>query len=311
MKKTLGNFKILSVSDGDTIGVDRAPMPDVSGRKTLRLLHLDTEETESPKELGPVTTFGKEVKELASRWFAGRGNDVELKGDGEGLCDDYFHRPLVQVFSGGECYQEHAVASGWSPYFMKYGYSCEYHEILVEAAAKARKDKAGIWSPALQGRPEREARPYQLLEKWWRLRADQIRRADAVSQENFCNLVNGKDYAKAMLKAAAGEEVQAFGEIARPPGSGKAGRGLFIIRVKLDAPFYVYVAPDAPQREKIIGYVETQFISNLKHLPESLLKGNFAFIRGRLALFSQNRHDIPSITVTHAGQISKEPMENI
>lgn len=312
MNTSLGKFKVQKIYDGDTIEVDRVPMPAISPRKNLRLLNIDTEETTSPKELGPVTAFGKEVKNLAEQWFAKREYQVELKTDDGHCISDYYNRPLVHVFSQGDNYEQHAISLGWTPYFSKYGYSQEYHEILSEAEKRAERDCLGIWSNTLKQRPDSEGRPYQLLRQWWQLRAEQVQMAQEFQKKghSLYNLLNGQDYAQILQKAATGEEVQIFGAISRPGKNRQGGEGLFEIQVKMDVPFYIYIPHESPQRQKLIDTIDNDYISTIYRLPESLLKPNFAFLRGRLSKFNYHGHQIPEMIVTRLEQIDKKPFSN-
>lgn len=308
MGTSLGTFKIVKVIDGDTVEIERPPIADAT-RRTLRFLNLDTEETSKPKDLGPVTEYGKEVTNLAAAWYTQRGNKVELKTDGSQAHSDFYGRALVQVFAGGDHYQKHAIANGWTPYYEKYGYSEEYHDVLAEAENKARRDKLGIWSDKLQKRPDSASRPYDLLKKWWRMRAEQIKLAmDAQKgRANLYVLVNGKDYSKLVGKAGSREELQVFGEVTRPAGGEAAGRGLFVLSVKQDVPFYIYVAQDAKQRDEIIRYIGDTFISDIHKLPGSLLKPNYLFVRGAISMYAHYGHQIPEIVVTSKEQVSIKP----
>ena len=303
----LGKFKIVTVADGDTIKVDRAPMPEISHRNTLRLLHLDTEEISNPKLFGPVTDYARQVQEMACAWFAERGNQVELQSEGAPLCG-YFDRPLVQVFAGGEHYQQHAIAAGWSPYFCKYGYSQEYHQQLQQAQSLAQSEQKGIWSPQLQARPDKENRPYALLLDWWKIRAEQIQ--SAFEQQRQCPdlllLVNGRDYAQVLTRAQQQQSAIVFGEISRPPGGSQAGSGLFLIQVKMNLPFYLYVSKKIHNRAELIAAIEAQFISNTRTLPDSLVKNNFAFVSGRLTLYHYHGQQIPEIIITDPSQVRQD-----
>lgn len=308
MGRNLGNFHIYSVVDGDTLELKEAPMPDVTTRKSLRLVSIDTEETNVPKSLGPVTEYGKEVKRLAQLWFSERKNEVTVESEGNICTSDYFDRALVYVSAGGTLYQEHAIASGWTPYYMKYGYSEEYHGRFVQAEEKARRDKKGIWSPALQKRPKGDGRPYELLIQWWKMRAEQIKLAKEFKSKNPINLlINGQEYKDVLAKAIKGESAQIFGEIDRPSAKEYSGEGFFVIRTKLHAPFYVYVPHQAKQRDKIIESIEGNFLSNTQALPASLLKPNYIFLQGQLGIYAPYGNQIPEMVVTSLDQLSKTP----
>jgi micrococcal nuclease len=231
-----------------------------------------------------------------------------LKTEGDLVASDFYGRALVQVFAGTEHYQQYAVAMGWTPYYEKYGYSEEYHESFVEAENKARRDKLGVWSTAMQNRGPK-GRPYDLLKQWWHMRAEQVKLAREFKKQgkNLSILANGEDYMKAFEQAQKNEEGQVFGEIARPSGKDQSGRGLFLLQVKMDVPFYLYVQDSAKQRDAIISHIETNFLSSLKNLPASLLKPNFIFVRGRFSLYSHYGHQIPEILVNHMDQISTKP----
>ena len=313
MGTDLGKFQVTKVIDGDTINVDRPPMPAITPRQSLRFLNLDTEETHKPKDLGPVTAYGKEVTALAEKWYAERGNQVTLKTEGSLQLSDFYNRVLVQVFAGKDHYQQHAIANGWSPYYAKYGYSEEYHQVFAEAEAKAKRDKLGIWSDKQQKRAPRDSRPYDLLERWWNMRAERIKLAMDAQQrgDKLLILLNGRNLAEARQKAQNGEEAQVFGDLERTKGGEMAGSGLFILNVKLDVPFYVYVAADAKQRNNIIAHLEKTYLSNSHKLPDSLVKANFVFLRGKLTMYSNYGNQIPEIVINSLDQVGDAPFASV
>lgn len=258
----LGVFKVTSVSDGDTIRVSTPPMPELTTKKSLRLLNIDTEETTNPKLLGPVTQYGKEVTKLAREFFKKSDNRVVLYAENK---VGFFGRPLVYVHNmDGRCYQEYAISEGWSPYYCKYGYAHgEYHQPFIKAQERAKKQKKGIWSDKMQNRIV--GRPYGDLLKWWELRAEAL--ADAYFDENFI-LTNSEDYS--MLEGLEGQDVTVFGELS----CANQDKGFFTIKVGMKKHFYVYCPSNRELQQDLVD----RFIST----EEDLIKNNFIKLRGTL-----------------------------
>ena len=170
------DLKLTKVVDGDTVKVE---LNDTE--ESLRLICLDTEESYAGGTK-PVTKAGK----LASAWareFFGVNDDgfpetdirVDVEFDtGDPLTEALrkhrgkYGRLICYVYKGDINYNVHAVASGWSPYFVKYGRSRLYHNELMQAEAAAQSTNLPIWDPATnEGGP---ARDYEQLVPWWHLR---------------------------------------------------------------------------------------------------------------------------------------------
>jgi micrococcal nuclease len=80
-----------------------------------------------------------------------------------------YGRLICYVHKGEENYNLRAVLEGYSPYFLKYGRSREYHKEFVSNEAKAQAENRIIWNPETnQGGKTRE---YTELIPWWSLRA--------------------------------------------------------------------------------------------------------------------------------------------
>ena len=188
----LGEFQLKDkkpIIDGDTVKVEGL---DAS----LRLLAIDTEETfkkkkekelfksmsfadyaahirgDSPFPAKFATPAGEEAREYAEDFFAGHST-VRLEFDELSRQRGVYGRYLVYVFvkKDGEWvnYNVECVRAGWSPYFMKYGYSRRFHEEFVEAQEYAQANKLGIWGDGVDHYFDYDER----LE-WWKRRANAL-----------------------------------------------------------------------------------------------------------------------------------------
>ena len=159
-------LKLTKVVDGDTVKVEINDAVE-----SLRLICLDTEES-WPGGSKPVTKAGQMASEWAKQYF-GVGDDglpagevlVDIEfdtNDPVNLClkkhRGNYGRLICYVYKGGENYNLKAVEHGWSPYFVKYGYSRKYHTEFQRAENEARSNHLGIWAPEAMGYPNYEER---------------------------------------------------------------------------------------------------------------------------------------------------------
>ena len=221
--------EVVKVVDGDTIHVRRGGTIE-----KLRLLSVDTEEkisgqpNTSPTK--PATVFGQETMLWAQELFAGLATDgtparVELRfPDGEEARDVYGRLLCHVLLPDGTDFNLRLVREGWSPYFVKYGYSRICHEAFRAAEEEARAAKRGIWNPATnrartKGAPE-VRRPYDRLRPWWEARARAIEEFRARRAKDPAHLVDAEDpaglqRALELCRAQPDEEVEVFGSIER------------------------------------------------------------------------------------------------
>lgn len=225
---TLGEFMLDptgAILDGDTVkvfGLD----------SSLRLIGIDTEETfknradkvaartdfdayakaKRGREPFPVkygTEAGEEAAAFARKWFRGVQR-VRLEYDEPLRKLDVFGRHLVHIFGlkKGRWYHYNVdcVRAGWSPYFMKYGYSERFHEAFEDAQEEAREDGLGIWGDAVEHYPDYDERL-----PWWTRRAEQLKHFKEAHGDDPRYVMLGVPGAFDRLIAAAGQSRIVFG----------------------------------------------------------------------------------------------------
>lgn len=123
--------KVVSVKDGDTIGV----LWD--GKEVrVRLAHIDCPERGQP--------FGQPAKQLTSDLCYGK--DVKVT---QVDAPDRFGRLIAAVHVDGQCVNMELVRAGFAWHFLKYSSDSTYSAL----ESLARRDKAGLWGEALPVAP--------------------------------------------------------------------------------------------------------------------------------------------------------------
>ncbi|MEB3341754.1 thermonuclease family protein [Okeania sp.] len=205
------NLQTTKVVDGDTIKVllnDK--------RESIRLHYVDTEESYS-EYTKPVTDMGKQSTEMAIKYFTlpnGELAEVDIEFEADDPLEkclekyrDHQGRLITYVHKNGENFNIKLIKEGWSPYFIKYGYSQLYHQEMMVAEMEAQANNLGIWNPEIsQRKPKRN---YSLLLPWWALRAGIV--------ENYRTygiavgvLDVRLDFPKILAAAEAGEYITVF-----------------------------------------------------------------------------------------------------
>lgn len=143
------NLQVTKVTDGDTIKVDIDGVVE-----SLRLTCLDTEESQ---ERGgkPKTNAGLDAKKFAEEFFTNDDGshvrvDIEFDTDDSfEIClkkhRDNFGRLLCYVHKDSQNYNLETIKQGYSPYFVKYGFSRTYHDSFTLAERDAQAKKQVIW----------------------------------------------------------------------------------------------------------------------------------------------------------------------
>lgn len=217
-------FEIERVVDGDTLWIRR------NGEvEKLRLLAVDTEERlgkgHAASATKPQTVFGEETALWADQLFAklakeGGKPKVGLVFPGGKEQRDVYGRLLCHVLlPDGTDYNLLLVKQGWSPYFDKYGNDEVDHAAFARAQADARRRAVGIWNPktnaaASPGEPS-AIRPYAKLLPWWSVRAKAVEAFRKRKAESHDACFHAEDKAGLARAAAAGLEVEVFGEVGR------------------------------------------------------------------------------------------------
>lgn len=253
-------FEIVTVIDGDTIHITR------NGKKEkLRLLSVDTEEKlqsgTKPDSTKPPTVFGEECAQWAQEFFAKLGHDgqpprIGLLFPGGREQYDFYGRLLCHVIlPDGTDYNLMLVEMGKSPYFSKYGYSEIEHEAFVAAQDIARRQQLGIWNPktnvaATPGVPSAR-RPYDKLLPWWDARGEAVAAFHAARAKDAHAVCDTDDPESLAAAAAAGQEFDCFGEIAKVDEK-DGGLTIHFRASQRDKAFVVFVPKDAAEAHRAL-----------------------------------------------------------
>lgn len=132
-----GPYRVLSVTDGDTIRVD---VEGVSTR--VRLIGIDTPEVRDPRK--PVQCFGKQASERAHELLDGRA--VRLEFDPTQGRTDRYGRLLAYVWlNDGSMVNESMVRDGYAHEYT-YGEPYKYRGRLKEMQRSASEAGRGLWA---------------------------------------------------------------------------------------------------------------------------------------------------------------------
>ena len=291
------------VVDGDTI---RVFLPNSSDDESLRILSLDTEESNAGGGK-PVTNWGKKAKERAIAYFEGTSSvTIEFPGneDLETCLQKYrgnFGRLLVHVFKDGVDYQEVMIREGYSPYFNKYGNAnfASHHNRYIQAERDAQRDHIGVWDQMTAN--GQEMRNYAALGVWWELRArsiDHYRKLKAVDP----SILNSRlDFPQIKALAETASDATIFTALASIRRVG--GRHGLISIGSLHQPFALFI-PDmeSDEGQKIIQLLETRYIS----AGESNPRRSYAYVTGKLSTYRDN----PQMVIESPDQITDLPPSN-
>ncbi len=290
---------VVRAVDGDTVRM-RA-----DGREeSIRILALDTEESNSGSRTKPKTPWGRAAKVEAERLLP-KDAAVTLEFPGtESLAEcwqkhrDNFGRVLGFVHAAGLDFQEHMIRTGYSPYFVKYGYADfpAYRARYTAAEREAQSAHRGVWDQlAVNGA---EARNYALLGVWWHLRA-QVIAAYREARIGDPLLFNSRlDYERLLLLAADEAEATVFTELREYHRVG--GRHVVVTIGSLQQPFQLFV-PDADSDagQAILRLLDDRYIADEPDHP----RRSYAYVRGTLKRFGGR----PEIVVRAKEQISDDP----
>lgn len=297
---TTVNATVVRVVDGDTVRL-RADGKEQS----VRLLALDTEESNRGSSTKPLTPWGRKAKEEAQRLLPA-GSAVILEFPGTETLEecwekhrDNFGRVLGFVHKNGMDFQEHMVREGYSPYFVKYGYVdfTAYHERYTVAEREAQTANRGVWDQLTVNGSE--ARNYAMLGVWWHLRADLIDQYRGKREANPNLLNSRRDYARLVELARQEQEVTVFTELREYHRVG--GRHVVVTIGSLQQPFQVFVPnADAEPGQTILRLLDNRYIAVEPDHP----RRSYAYVRGPLKLFDGK----PEIVVRSMEQITDQPV---
>jgi micrococcal nuclease len=292
------------VVDGDTLRVQLNGKEEV-----LRIQALDTEESNAGGTK-PVTPHGRAAKKAATEFFP-KNSKVTLEFAGTEPLEiclekyrDNFGRLLVFIHKDDKDFQEYMIETGYSPYFVKYGYVSipEYHDRYTKAECKAQAESAGLWDQIRVNNSE--INNYALLTTWWHLRAkviDEYR----LFKEKMPEILNTRlDYATLIEKAEAEQTAIVFTELRTYQRT--RGNHLIIDIGSRQQPFQVFV----PEVDSDAGQDILRLLLN-RYIPGDTVhpRRGYAYVEGPLNLY-QNRENFPPIVqlkVTKIDQIRDRP----
>ncbi|KAI9131248.1 thermonuclease family protein [Acaryochloris sp. CCMEE 5410] len=290
---------VVRVVDGDTI---RVLLPYLDQEKSLRLLNLETEESNSGSNK-IITPWGQQAKERAERFFQPQ-DLVTLEYPGTEpaeIChrryQDNYGRPLLLIHKQGVDYQEVMIREGYSPYFNKYGNAAfsEYHQRYQQAERDAQQANLGVWDQlAVNGE---KIHNYAALGIWWGLRAEII---DGFRQykAHQPDLLNSRlDFEEIVARAQHQEKVVVFTELRSLRRITATSARIEIGSVK--QPFSLYL----PNTESPGGKAVVNLLNNRYFSTENAPKRSYAYVAGQLRMFNKN----PQITIKSTSQIMDEP----
>jgi endonuclease YncB( thermonuclease family) len=223
----VGEFKITSIVDGDTIHVNGLD-------SSLRLLGIDTEESyhneedrrcveagweqclkkkrgSSSRPVKMSTPLGDQAKTWAQKFFDGV-TVVRIERDHPAEIRDRYNRYLAYVFAQKAGvwvnYNVEACRAGMAPYFDKYGRSRRFHDEFKKAEVEAKAAKRGIWATGVMSYPD-----YPEREAWWNARGDFVEefRQAAVDKPNYIDITHWDSLEQ--LEKLAGKEVVMLGTV--------------------------------------------------------------------------------------------------
>ncbi len=135
----LGLYRVVSVSDGDTIKV----MMDKK-IETVRLIGVDTPETVDPRR--PVQCYGREASNFTKKSLSNQ--NVKLESDVLSGDRDKYKRLLRYVFlEDGQNFNQVLIEDGYGHEYTYNSIPYKYQEIFKKSEINARENSRGLWAP--------------------------------------------------------------------------------------------------------------------------------------------------------------------
>lgn len=288
------HLPVLDVVDGDTLHIELH-----GKRETLRFCGIDTEESKGNSGK-PITKAGKMASEMAKEYFR-QGDgwchiDIEFETDDlEDVCltkhRDKYGRLLCYIHCHNENFNLKLIREGWSPYFVKYGYSRVYHEAFQKAQQEAQDSRLVIWNPKTnQGGPSRD---YDDLMPWWERRGQRVQIFRDRGKPNGALEVR-EDYDSIQKYVGSEQHVTVFCDL-QGGISARPGTGAVIDVGTRTRPFSLWL-PDAESdsQQKLIEHIEAKYAR----------RGvGFAYITGAITQYK----DKLQIVLQDEKQLSEQP----
>jgi micrococcal nuclease len=132
---TPGYYKVVNVSDGDTITVNM----DGNDEK-IRFIGVDTPETIKPNS--PQECYGKEASEYLKNLLSGQ--EVKLEADPINQNRDRYNRLLRYVYFNDQLVNQQIIEQGYGFAYLSFPFSKA--EEFRQAQVTARQAGKGVWS---------------------------------------------------------------------------------------------------------------------------------------------------------------------
>ncbi|HKX72899.1 MAG TPA: thermonuclease family protein [Candidatus Saccharimonadales bacterium] len=131
-----GYYRVVKVSDGDTIAVD------MNGKhESVRMIGVDTPETHKPNT--PVQCFGPEASDFTHKNLDGK--NIRLEADPTNDNRDRYDRLLRYVYlEDGTLYQRRLIAEGYG--FAYTSFPFQKKDDFIHAQTEAQTQKRGLWT---------------------------------------------------------------------------------------------------------------------------------------------------------------------
>ncbi len=134
-----GFYRVVSVSDGDTIKV----MMDKK-IETIRLIGVDTPETVDPRR--PVQCYGLEASNFTKKTLANA--NIKLESDFIAGDRDKYKRLLRYVFlEDGQNFNQVLIEDGYGHEYTYQSQPYKYQEAFKRSEQFARENSRGLWAP--------------------------------------------------------------------------------------------------------------------------------------------------------------------
>jgi len=133
-------FAVVHVVDGDTLDIAVKDRTTGKAKTRVRLWGVDTPETASSPQ--GAKHYGEDAKAFAKA--AAEGKRVQIRLEPKKKNRDRYGRLLGYVFlDDGTMLNERLIAEGYA--FAEERFEHVYKERFLELAARAKKEKAGLW----------------------------------------------------------------------------------------------------------------------------------------------------------------------
>ena len=130
-------YKVVSVSDGDTIEVSK-----YGKTQKVRFIGIDTPETVDPRK--PVQCFGQEASQKTKSLLSNQ--NVKLEFDPIVGNEDKYGRLLAYVWLDGKLINQELLEQGYASEYTYRSQAYKYQSEFKSAQSSAKENGIGFWS---------------------------------------------------------------------------------------------------------------------------------------------------------------------